>query len=131
MLQLPRFPPLQQFFESLNPLHNFDGKEALETYLFDQSHKVEPKNAEKMEIVVIPLHFYIAYHLLEETLATTGGVEIAGDQDAQGAGGISNAAIPGHGCRIVSLPPLQSPLQDESGSAWGGERLRDCGDTTG
>uniref|UniRef100_A0A914XEN1 Uncharacterized protein n=1 Tax=Plectus sambesii TaxID=2011161 RepID=A0A914XEN1_9BILA len=46
-------PPLRytQFFETINPLSGFDGKEALETYLFDQSHRVEPKDPEKWETV--------------------------------------------------------------------------------
>lgn len=43
---------LQQFFENINPLSDFDGKESLETYLYDQSQKVEPKDVDKWEQVV-------------------------------------------------------------------------------
>ncbi|CAG9536314.1 unnamed protein product [Cercopithifilaria johnstoni] len=39
------------FFENINPLSGFDGKESLETYMWEQSLKVEPKDPDKMEFV--------------------------------------------------------------------------------
>ncbi|VDK47742.1 unnamed protein product [Anisakis simplex] len=41
----------QQFFETINPLNGFDGKESLETYMWEQSLKVEPKDAEKLDSI--------------------------------------------------------------------------------
>lgn len=45
-------PKFQHFFETINPLSGFDGKESFETYMWEQSLKVEPKDPDKMEIVV-------------------------------------------------------------------------------
>ncbi|KAL3985333.1 hypothetical protein ACH3XW_38195 [Acanthocheilonema viteae] len=39
------------FFETINPLNGFDGRESLETYMWEQSLKVEPKDLDKMEFV--------------------------------------------------------------------------------
>uniref|UniRef100_A0A1I8EUC8 RasGEF domain-containing protein n=1 Tax=Wuchereria bancrofti TaxID=6293 RepID=A0A1I8EUC8_WUCBA len=36
---------------TINPLNGFDGKESLETYMWEQSLKVEPKDPDKMEFV--------------------------------------------------------------------------------
>uniref|UniRef100_A0A9J2Q5K9 Uncharacterized protein n=1 Tax=Ascaris lumbricoides TaxID=6252 RepID=A0A9J2Q5K9_ASCLU len=45
------FELVQQFFEAINPLNGFDGKESLETYMWEQSLKVEPKDAEKLDTI--------------------------------------------------------------------------------
>ncbi|VDM97824.1 unnamed protein product [Thelazia callipaeda] len=42
---------MKHFFETINPLNGFDGKEALETYMWEQSLKVEPKDPDKMEVI--------------------------------------------------------------------------------
>uniref|UniRef100_F1KUD9 Son of sevenless 2 n=1 Tax=Ascaris suum TaxID=6253 RepID=F1KUD9_ASCSU len=44
-------PSIRQFFEAINPLNGFDGKESLETYMWEQSLKVEPKDAEKLDTI--------------------------------------------------------------------------------
>ncbi|VDN56200.1 unnamed protein product [Dracunculus medinensis] len=41
----------KQFFETINPLDGFDGKESFETYMWNQSLKIEPKDIDKMEII--------------------------------------------------------------------------------
>ncbi|OZC09743.1 hypothetical protein X798_03146 [Onchocerca flexuosa] len=41
----------QHFFETINPLSGFSGKESLETYMWEQSLKVEPKDPDKMEFI--------------------------------------------------------------------------------
>uniref|UniRef100_A0A915PR08 Uncharacterized protein n=1 Tax=Setaria digitata TaxID=48799 RepID=A0A915PR08_9BILA len=48
----------EHFFETINPLNGFDGKESLETYMWEQSLKVEPKEPDKMEFIKPsrPLH---------------------------------------------------------------------------
>uniref|UniRef100_A0A183UYF2 SH2 domain-containing protein n=1 Tax=Toxocara canis TaxID=6265 RepID=A0A183UYF2_TOXCA len=45
------FEDADQFFETINPLNGFEGKESLETYMWEQSLKVEPKDAEKLDNV--------------------------------------------------------------------------------
>ncbi|VDN17204.1 unnamed protein product [Gongylonema pulchrum] len=40
---------IKQFFETINPLNGFGGKESLETYMWEQSLKLEPKDPDKME----------------------------------------------------------------------------------
>ncbi|KAI6189830.1 Son of sevenless-like protein 1 [Aphelenchoides bicaudatus] len=39
-------PSIWQFFESINPLNGFRDKDEFETYLYDQSNKIEPKDGE-------------------------------------------------------------------------------------
>ncbi|KAL3117214.1 hypothetical protein niasHT_007617 [Heterodera trifolii] len=39
-------PTIRHFLESLNPLNGFKDKDDLENYLYNQSHKIEPKNGE-------------------------------------------------------------------------------------
>uniref|UniRef100_A0A915EFP1 Son of sevenless n=1 Tax=Ditylenchus dipsaci TaxID=166011 RepID=A0A915EFP1_9BILA len=39
-------PSIMHFFETLNPLNGFKDKDDLETYLYNQSKKIEPKDAE-------------------------------------------------------------------------------------
>ncbi|KAI1730949.1 rasGEF domain-containing protein [Ditylenchus destructor] len=39
-------PTIRKFLESLNPLNGFNDKDDLETYLYSQSHKIEPKDGE-------------------------------------------------------------------------------------
>ncbi|MFH4985029.1 hypothetical protein AB6A40_011738, partial [Gnathostoma spinigerum] len=54
----PSFPSRNtHFFENLNPLRGFTNKDLFQTYLWEQSLKVEPKDSEKIENVVssIPL----------------------------------------------------------------------------
>lgn len=48
---------ISAFFETINPLNGFDGKESLETYMWEQSLKVEPKDPDKMEFVVSSCSF--------------------------------------------------------------------------
>ncbi|KAM3717305.1 Son of sevenless [Dirofilaria immitis] len=45
------FCQTKHFFETINPLSGFDGKESLETYMWEQSLKVEPKDPDKMEFI--------------------------------------------------------------------------------
>ncbi|VDD96657.1 unnamed protein product [Enterobius vermicularis] len=40
-----------QFFESVNPLSGFESKEKLETYMWEKSLKIEPKDADKWDVV--------------------------------------------------------------------------------
>jgi hypothetical protein len=37
---------VQQFFEALNPLNGFKDQDELESYLYEQSLKIEPKSGE-------------------------------------------------------------------------------------
>ncbi|KAI6236918.1 hypothetical protein M3Y95_00210000 [Aphelenchoides besseyi] len=39
-------PSIRQFFESINPLNGFKDKDEFETYLYDQSNRIEPKDGE-------------------------------------------------------------------------------------
>lgn len=55
----------QHFFETINPLNGFDGKESLETYMWEQSLKVEPKDPDKMEFVV---SFLILFYVTSITV---------------------------------------------------------------
>ncbi|KAI3413884.1 hypothetical protein GPALN_011359 [Globodera pallida] len=41
-----RISRFMHFLESLNPLNGFKDKDELENYLYNQSHKIEPKNGE-------------------------------------------------------------------------------------
>ena len=47
----------QQFFESINPKSDFDDdNDALETYLYNKSLKIQPKDAEKPAKDVVSLN---------------------------------------------------------------------------
>lgn len=43
----------QKFFESINPLAGFKDKDDLETYLYEQSNKIEPKDGEIQHVVCL------------------------------------------------------------------------------
>lgn len=51
-------PSIRQFFETINPLNGFEGKDSLEKYMWEQSLKVEPKEPDKWDTVKPsrPLH---------------------------------------------------------------------------
>uniref|UniRef100_A0A0R3S1Z6 Uncharacterized protein n=1 Tax=Elaeophora elaphi TaxID=1147741 RepID=A0A0R3S1Z6_9BILA len=106
----------QHFFETINPLNGFDGKESLETYMWEQSLKVEPKDPDKMEFFVsfFPLFYLDPIAILMLSIIETSVMTAVSKKPSRSAHVLRSPGIkPPKG--ISSAPSTSGPSNHYSG----------------